>query len=287
MSRQLLFIAICSAMITIAGCGGSGDSGDSGGENGSETQEEEANESESSSSSSSSSASSVEEAGENWAKLSGTVKLKGEKPEPTIQSQNLSDCKLNNGDTEKLEVPTATVGDDNGVKNVFVWVEPVEGSIPALKPEMPSSKATIDQKGCAFHPRSLIVATGGKLTVTNSDAGGHNFNYKGGNFWKDNINQDKGAEDTIDVAENPQFVTYECNIHPWMGGLFRISGNHAIGLSSKDGSFTIGSVPPGEYKVKVHHRSISDPVEKGTVTVTEDGSVEGLDLSGLQLEISG
>jgi hypothetical protein len=72
-----------------------------------------------------------------------------------------------------------------------------------------------------------------------------------------------------------------------MGGVIRMADHHAYALTGSDGSFSLGQVAPGEYKVKVHHKSLDGPQEKGTVTVTEEGKVEGLDLSGLQVEISG
>lgn len=285
MSRELLLAAVCSIMITLAGCGGSGDSGgDTGSDSGDQQTESETTEE---TSSSSSAPSSVEKPGDNWAELSGTVTVKGEKPAPKTQTQNLSACKMSNGEDGKLKIPVADFGENGGIKNVFVWVEPVEGEMTKLTSELPQDSVTVDQEGCEFFPDSAIVSTGGKVTVTNSDAGSHNFSYSG-DFWSGNINQEKGQEDSItDVPDSPQFVTYECNIHPWMGGLLRVAEHHAYALSSKDGSFNIGHVAPGEYTVKVHHKSLSDPVEKGTITVKEDGSVEGLDLSGLQLEIEG
>lgn len=284
MKRQLLFAAICSLAITLAGCGG-GDSGSNGGDTGSADSGTESTETtDASQSSSNSSPSVVEEPGDNWAELSGTVTLKGEAPSPKVQTQNLQACKMH---SDKMEIPIAEVGENKGVKNVFVWLEATDGSITKLKSALPPKEVTVDQKGCEFLPDSAILSIGGTLTVKNSDAGSHNFKYAG-EFIQGNITQEKGAEDQIkELPESPQFVTYECNIHPWMGGVIRMADHHANALTGSDGSFSLGQVAPGEYKVKVHHKALDGPQEKGTVTVTKEGKVEGLDLSGLQVEISG
>lgn len=283
MKRQLLFAALCSLAITISGCGG-GDSGSNGDTGSTDSGTESTETTGSSQSETTSSPSSVEEPGENWAELSGKVTLKGEVPSPKIQSDNLEACKMHD---KKMEVPVAVVGDNKGVKHVFVWLEPTNGSITKLKSALPPNEVTIDQKGCQFLPDSAILSVGGKLTVKNSDGGQHNFKYAG-DFIEGNITQEKGATDEItDLPESPQFVTYECNIHPWMRGVIRMADHHANALTDADGSFNLGHVAPGEYNLKVHHKSLDDPQEKGTVTVTEDGKVKGLDLSSLQVEISG
>lgn len=283
MKRSLLFALLCSVAITIAGCGG-GDSGSNGDTGSSDSGTESTETTDSSQSSTSSSSGVVEEAGDNWAELSGSVTLKGEAPSPKVQTQNLQACKMHD---EKMEVPLAEVGENKGVKHVFVWLEPTEGSMTKLKPALPSKEVTVDQEGCEFLPDSAILSIGGTLTVKNSDAGSHNFRYAG-EFIDGNITQEKGDEDQItELPQSPQFVTFECNIHPWMGGVIRMADHHANALTGDDGSFNLGSVAPGEYTVNVHHKSLDDPQEKGTVTVTEKGEVEGLDLSGLQVEISG
>ncbi len=281
MLRKLTFVAVCSIALTIAGCGDGGSGGDTGE---STSQDTKTTDSSSTTSKKKSAPEAVSEPGDNWAKLSGSVTLKGKKPSPQIQTQNLQACKMHD---EKLEVPVADIGENSGVKHVFVWLEPTKGNMTKLTPALPPGNVTVDQEGCEFLPDSAILSVGGELTVKNSDAGDHNFKYEG-EFLEGNITQSKGQEDVISkLPDSPQFVTFECNIHPWMGGVLRIAEHHAYALTNADGSFSLGSVAPGEYTVKLHHKSLDAPVEKGTVTVTDQGTVEGLDLSKLQVEISG
>ncbi len=60
-------------------------------------------------------------------------------------------------------------GENGGLKNAVVRIVGMEGHPPEDFPE-----PVLDQRGCLFEPRVVLVATGQELDVLNSDGIIHN-----------------------------------------------------------------------------------------------------------------
>jgi len=58
-----------------------------------------------------------------------------------------------------------------------------------------------------------------------------------------------------------------CNVHAEMAAFVAVMDNSYFAVTSKDGSFTIDNVPPGNYKLKTWHKKLK--------SVTQDVTVEG------------
>lgn len=194
----------------------------------------------------------VDSAGENWATVKGTVLLSGDVPEGTkkpIPSSHQQSCDL----PAELHYQRYDVQkDSNAVKDVVVFLEGVEKSIQS---EMPPKQVTIDQKNCQFHPSdTFLLRTGGTAKVLNSDPTLHNFRYKGENSLGMSGNKNQpGNGDPIKVDfGKTDFVSFKCNIHPWMNGMLRTADHHAYALTDKTGKFSF-QVPPGTYTLKLRH----------------------------------
>ncbi len=284
MRDHVLIICLVSLMLVVAGCGGgqdnNGNDSGSGGPSGSGNESETTNETGKNEDGGSKM---VDEAGDDWVQVSGTVVLKGKAPE-SVDHEPKEECDLAEGQ-KKITLKPAEVGENGGLQDVFVWLSPKEGTdFKVLKSALPSSSVTIDQKGCRFHPEYSILYKGGTLTVKNSDKGSHNFNYQG-TFLDKNLDQSAGQTDKIkDLPSDPQFISFKCDIHAWMDGLLRIADHHAYALTGEDGSFDLNKVPTGDYTLNLRHASL-DEAKSIDVTVTKDGKVEGVDLSNVTLKL--
>lgn len=70
-------------------------------------------------------------------------------------------------------------------------------------------------KGFAFHPASLTVKVGAKVTFTNEDSTVHTATSSGSTFNSGNLAQNQSYTVTFTKAGT---YTYTCSIHPYMKG---------------------------------------------------------------------
>ncbi len=259
-----VLVMICS--FALVACGG-GDSGDSGTSSSGGQSTDTENGGGDSSSQGSEGIKVVEKPASDWGTVSGTIKFKGEAPDP-VKAPRDSKCGLKQGDVlHRIKVDE----EKKIVQNAVVYLDGVK---KAIKGKLPPKKITIDQKKCLFKPNWVYIArTEGTITVKNSDPELHNFRYQGSSSFgaSGNKNQSPGADPLNIKLNGSEWVDFRCNVHPWMVGLLRTSKHHAVALSGDDGSFSF-DVPPGEYTLKVHHPEIEEAkstkvnVEKGGTT---------------------
>jgi len=226
--------------------------------------------------------------------LTGKVVLDGPKPDLKMLTEELvkaingkADDKnycLSSPDDQKTEQEWR-IGDNNGVGNVFVWIEPASRD-EYFKVGDAQAKAAkdvvMDQPFCAFVPHCVVLfpkyrdpknpkkmlETGQKLVVKNDAKISHNTKVEGGNV-AENKTLPPGAQPmqvTFDPSKDP--ITIRCNIHPWMSAYARafshpyatltlIPGDPKAGKSDpkdpKYGTYEIKNVPAGKVKVYAWH----------------------------------
>lgn len=210
----------------------------------------------------------VEEPGENWGTLTGSVKFEGSAPDPVTAPRN-SQCGIKKGDP----LNRIKIDEEKGiVQNALVYLDGVK---TAIKGELPPKSLTIDQEKCIFRPRwTYLLRKNGVVTVKNSDPELHNFRYRGSSDFgaKGNKNQAPGAKPINIEMNGSEWVNFECNVHPWMIGMMRVSEHHAVARTGDDGSFSF-DVEPGDYTLVVNHPELDDPVTTD-VTVPKGDSTE-------------
>ena len=66
-----------------------------------------------------------------------------------------------------------------------------------------------------------------------------------------------GAADLTYTFPNPEmFITFKCDVHPWMRAWVSVIDSPYFSVSDKDGKFVIKNVPPGKYTVEANHRKL-------------------------------
>lgn len=234
-----------------------------------------------------------------WGVLKGKIVVDGEAP------KNEPEAVGNNPDREAClidgKIPLddgVLVNEKNELADVFVMMYEGRGAKTPDKfhPSFDKSKAvklTLDNQRCRFVPRSLFARPGQTLILKNSDAVGHNCHIT--TFKHEfNVNVPANKETEITLGEDSDKIPgdVKCDIHTWMDSVILIRDNPYVAISSKDGSFTIENLPPGDWKFQFWHKKIGflktieiegyEPDRKGIIEVSIKQG-ETLDLGTLKL----
>jgi plastocyanin len=139
------------------------------------------------------------------------------------------------------------VGPQGSVKNVVAWLQtPPTG---AAWPSAPV-KVEMDQKGCVFVPRVVLVPAGGTVEFLNSDRLLHNLHSASRDNPTFNRTQPRGR--VIPVAfSKPEFIQVNCDLHSWMRGWVVVADHPFYALSNDAGEFVLSNVPPGKYVLQI------------------------------------
>jgi plastocyanin len=139
-----------------------------------------------------------------------------------------------------------------GVSNAVVWLEnPPDGA----KWEKPLPKVEMDQKGCVFVPRVVVVPVGGTVDFLNSDRLLHNLHSKS----KDNatFNRSQPHGRTIPITfSKPEIVTVTCDLHSWMRSWVVVAEHPFYAVTEQTGAFRIANVPAGKYRLQMWQEAL-------------------------------
>ncbi len=135
------------------------------------------------------------------------------------------------------------VGADKGVQDAVVYLKGVtKGKAWGKADKTP----VLDQEKCKFSPTVQVIRPG-KIDIKNSDPVLHNTHGFYGKRTAFNLAlPDKGVTIPTDLSK-PGEVRVECDAHGWMLAHIYVAETPYYMLTGKDGSFSIGDVPPGNY----------------------------------------
>ena len=157
------------------------------------------------------------------------------------------------------------LGADGGVANVVVWVEnPPAG----LKWKTPLPKMEMDQKGCVFAPRVVVVPVGGTVDFLNSDRLLHNLHSLSRDNPSFNRTQPRGRNIPVTFTK-PEIVAITCDLHSWMKSWVVVAEHPFYAVTGPAGEFRLTGLPPGKYRLRLWQEAL------GTVTREVDLSPAG------------
>ncbi|HUZ08338.1 MAG TPA: DUF2012 domain-containing protein [Candidatus Paceibacterota bacterium] len=151
------------------------------------------------------------------------------------------------------------VGQKGELADVLVSLKDANGKNITGQSTGPSQPAALlDQKGCLYTPQILAIQTGQKLLVRNSDQCVHNVHTVStvGNPEHNEAQLPGGPDLNFTFPKPEMFMTFKCDIHPWMFAWVSIFDNPYFSTSGKDGKFIIKNVPPGKYTLEADHRKL-------------------------------
>jgi hypothetical protein len=195
----------------------------------------------------------------------GLVSFDGEAPAPQpIDMRGEATC-AEKHDGQPVDRPVV-VGDDRGLKNVYVYVREglPEGAWPT-----PDQEVELDQDGCIYQPRVLGLQTGQTLRIRNSDGLLHNVNARPTNQRGFNISQPTNMTTDRSFAQPEVMIPVRCDVHGWMAAYIGVQDHPYFVVTPENGEYRIENLPPGEYVIEAWHERYGTQTQ--TVTVAESG----------------
>jgi hypothetical protein len=202
--------------------------------------------------------------------IAGVVSVEGEVPppkpitmdaDPVCVSENRKDVTLDN-----------LIVKDGRLANALVYVE--GSALDGFEFEPPQTAVVLDQSKCRTVPHVLGVRTGQTIQVRNNDRTTHNYTFQTTKNERTNRSMPPFAEGfQIAFAEPEIFITVKDNQHPWERSYIAVMPHPFFAVTDRNGAFSIGGLPPGEYDVVVRHESFKEQRLKVSVGVTESKEV--------------
>ena len=147
---------------------------------------------------------------------------------------------------------------DRGIANVVMWLhsasdEPPVPTHPALK--SPAKEVVLSVKGCRYDPHIILARTSQTLVGHNHDPIG--YAPKISFVTNNNPSALLPASDHWDILHltraEPNPVSIECSIHPWMRGWLFVHDNPYMAVSDASGKLTIPKLPAGIWTFRLWH----------------------------------
>ncbi len=189
----------------------------------------------------------------------GEVKFSGEVASRTIKV---------NKDTEVCGQEKASeelvVGPNKGVKWAVVSLADSRGA----KPEA-AKKVALDQNGCVFKPRVVLVPAGGSLDILNNDGILHNLHTFSNVNPPINKAQPKFKKVMTEKFDKPETMQVKCDAHSWMAGWIVVTDSPYYAVTDDTGAFKIEGVPAGAHKLQLWHETLGKLVKDVEVKAGE------------------
>jgi len=168
------------------------------------------------------------------------------------------------------------LGPKGGVQNAVVWLEnpPAGAKWPADRPNV-----EMDQKGCVFVPRVVVVPVGGTVEFLNSDRLLHNLHSLSKDNAQFNRTQPRGRNIPITFTR-PEFVPIVCDLHSWMKSWVVVAEHPYYAVTDASGAFRITGVPPGKYRLRMWQETLGERTQE--VQVGADGAVSSFQVKALK-----
>jgi len=155
------------------------------------------------------------------------------------------------------------------LRNAVVWIDN-----PPANAARPPQTANIemDQNGCVFIPRIVLVPAGGTVDFMNSDRLLHNIHATPKLNVSFNRTQPKSR--TIPITfDKAEIVRINCDLHSWMIGWVVVTAHPFYAITGADGQFSFDGLPPGQYKLQVWQERLGTVAANVTVGDKQDGRV--------------
>lgn len=163
--------------------------------------------------------------------------------------------------------PTLIVGGDGGVRNAVIQIAGLNQG------KSPAKEAELDQAKCEYVPHVLVVPTGGKVKIKNSDGILHNVHTLSKENAPFNRAQPKFMKELSETFAKPEIIPVRCDVHGWMSGWIVVTDNVFYDVSQADGTIKLADVPTGKYSLEVWHEKLGKAMREVEVKTGETVNV--------------
>jgi hypothetical protein len=155
---------------------------------------------------------------------------------------------------------SVVVNANGTLRNVFVYLKNVSADpLPNTPPPV------LDQVGCRYVPHVVAVQAGQPLTIRSSDPAIHNVHYSPQKNKANNLNMTSPGSEQQVKFDQPEFVRFKCDIHPWMNAYAGVFPHPFFAVTGDDGSFELKHLPAGSYTLVAWHERFGELEQ--TITV--------------------
>lgn len=204
--------------------------------------------------------------------VSGTITVAGTLPADSVVHPT-SDVAVCGAELRDVSI------DHDGPKlaGAVVWLDGVRSGkpLPLVK------RYDIVNEGCLVAPRVQATTVGGTLNVRSLDPITHRTRLlRAGE--KEPValvtETDEGQVVPLDHAlEHAGLIEVRCDVHPWTRGWLVVFDHPYFEVTGRDGTFSLDSVPPGDYTLHVWHERLG--------TITRPVKIEGGRAAKVQLDL--
>jgi plastocyanin len=194
----------------------------------------------------------------------GTVRFAGPVPPVDVvrATTDLEVC----GAAPRPAIPLR-LGSDNRLADAVVFI--AHERLDSWR--VPAATFVMEQRGCEFVPRLLVIPPGATLEVRNSDRMLHNFHTLSDLNPRMNLAQRAGGRPPRVRFEQPEFVQVICDVHGtgFMRAWIVVAAHPYYAVTDANGRFRLPGIPQGPHTLAVWHERL------GRVTVPVTVSAEG------------
>ncbi len=147
------------------------------------------------------------------------------------------------------------------LKNAVVWLDNPPASVTS---PTQAAKIEMDQNGCVFIPRIVLVPAGGTVDFLNSDRLLHNIHATPKLNVSFNRTQPKSRTIPVTFAK-AEIIRINCDLHSWMLGWVVVTAHPFYAITGADGQFAFDGLPPGQYKLQIWHERLGTIATSVTV----------------------
>src|ERR1700678_3766786 len=141
-----------------------------------------------------------------------------------------------------------TVQKHKDYSGVVFWLEPVDGSVPAIA----AKTAKVVQMDKHFTPHVVAIPVGGTVELPNDDPFWHNAfsNFSGEPF---DLGLYAPGTSRSHTFRHAGIVRVFCNIHSTMSAIIAVLPTPFYVVTPEAGKFGIPNVPPGDYQLRIFY----------------------------------
>ena len=161
------------------------------------------------------------------------------------------------------------VDEENGIKNVVVWLDKVEGGNPI---DSLGAEFILDQKICAYNPHVLIVPVNTAVKILNNDKILHNIHTYGVKNKPVNLAQPRFKKTIKMTFTEPEIVQVRCDVHGWMSAWIIVAEHAYYTVTDEKGEYILVGIPPGNYTLNFWQESLGE--KSSEVTIGEEKNVQ-------------
>ena len=158
------------------------------------------------------------------------------------------------------------VSPKRGIRNAVVSLQTPP---PGAKWEGTQKPAQLDQVGCVYAPRVVVVPVGGTVDFLNSDRLLHNLHSVSKDNAPFNRTQPRGRTVSMTFTK-PEIVRVDCDLHSWMRAWVVVAEHRFYAITGPDGEFALDGLPPGRYTLQIWQETLGTTMRE--VVVPDSGA---------------